>query len=133
MGKFVVRTTEKGSRFNLVAGNGQVIATSQTYKARRYCLGGIASVRANAPVAAIEDQTKEDFVKQACPKFQIYLDKAGEFRFRLLAKNGQNIAASEGYGRLASCSNGIELSQMDGLALELIDISEAVKKLVSLL
>ena len=36
------------------------------------------------------------------------MDKAGEFRFRLLAKNGQNIAASEGYVKLASCLNGIE-------------------------
>ncbi|MBR2682408.1 MAG: YegP family protein [Atopobiaceae bacterium] len=123
MGKFVVRTTEKGSRFNLVAGNGQVIATSQTYKARRYCLGGIASVRANAPVAAIEDQTKEDFVKQACPKFQIYLDKAGEYRFRLLAKNGQNIAASEGYGRLDSCMNGIESVRKNAPDAEIVDES----------
>lgn len=123
MGKFVVRTTEKGSRFNLVAGNGQVIATSQTYKARRYCLGGIASVRANAPVAVIEDQTKEDFVKQACPKFQIYLDKAGEFRFRLLAKNGQNIAASEGYGRLDSCMNGIESVRKNAPDAEIVDES----------
>ncbi len=123
MGKFVVRTTEKGSRFNLVAGNGQVIATSQTYKARRYCLGGIASVRANAPVAAIEDQTKEDFVKQACPKFQIYLDKAGEFRFRLLAKNGQNVAASEGYGRLDSCMNGIESVRKNAPDAEIVDES----------
>ncbi|MBR1828664.1 MAG: YegP family protein [Atopobiaceae bacterium] len=108
MGKFVVRSTDKGARFNLVASNGQVIATSQTYKAVRYCLSGIESVRVNAPVAAIEDQTKEDFAEEKCPKFQIYQDKAGEFRFRLLAKNGQNIAASEGYTALKSCLNGIE-------------------------
>ena len=108
MGKFVVRSTEKGARFNLVATNGQVIATSQTYKALRYCLRGIESVRVNAPVAAVEDQTKEDFAEEKCPKFQIYQDKAGEFRFRLLAKNGQNIAASEGYTALKSCLNGIE-------------------------
>ncbi|MBQ9007383.1 MAG: YegP family protein, partial [Atopobiaceae bacterium] len=108
MGKFVVRSTDKGARFNLVASNGQVIATSQTYKAVRYCLSGIESVRVNAPVAAIEDQTKEDFAEEKCPKFQIYQDKAGEFRFRLLAKNGQNIAASEGYTALKSCLNGID-------------------------
>lgn len=108
MGKFVVRSTEKGARFNLVATNGQVIATSQTYKALRYCLRGIESVRVNAPVAAVEDQTKEDFAEEKCPKFQVYQDKAGEFRFRLLAKNGQNIAASEGYTALKSCLNGIE-------------------------
>ena len=108
MGKFVIRSTEKGSRFNLVASNGQVIATSQTYKSLASCKGGIASVQACAPVASVEDQTKEDWTATKCPKFQIYLDKAGEFRFRLLAKNGQNIAASEGYAKLPSCLNGIE-------------------------
>ena len=40
--------------------------------------------------------------------FEIYTDKAGEFRFRLKAKNGQNILASEGYKQKASCENGIE-------------------------
>ena len=41
-------------------------------------------------------------------KFEIYKDKAGEFRFRLKASNGQNILASEGYKTRASCVNGIE-------------------------
>ena len=108
MGKFVVKATEKGARFNLVAGNGQVIATSQTYKALRTCLAGVESVRTNAPIAAVEDQTQEDWAKEKCPKFQVYLDKAGEFRFRLLAKNGQNICHGEGYKALKSCLNGIE-------------------------
>ena len=108
MGKFVVKATEKGAHFNLVAGNGQVIATSQTYKSLRSCLAGVESVRTNAPVAAIEDQTQEDWKKEKCPKFQVYLDRAGEFRFRLLAKNGQNICHGEGYKALKSCMNGIE-------------------------
>ena len=41
-------------------------------------------------------------------KFEIYEDKAGEFRFRLKASNGQNILSSEGYKAKASCINGIE-------------------------
>ena len=108
MGKFVVKATEKGARFNLLAGNGQVIATSQTYKALRSCLAGVESVRTNAPIAAVEDQTQEDWTKEKCPKFQVYQDKAGEFRFRLLAKNGQNICHGEGYKALKSCLSGIE-------------------------
>lgn len=40
--------------------------------------------------------------------FEIYTDKAGEFRFRLKAKNGQAILASEGYKAKTSCQNGIE-------------------------
>ena len=41
-------------------------------------------------------------------KFEVYKDKAGEFRFRLKAGNGENILASEGYKAKASCMNGIE-------------------------
>lgn len=108
MGKFIIRHTEKGSRFNLVATNGQVIATSQTYKSLASCKGGVASVQACAPVANVEDQTVEDWEKATCPKFQIYQDKAGEFRFRLLARNGQNICHGEGYAKKSSCLNGIE-------------------------
>jgi uncharacterized protein YegP (UPF0339 family) len=40
-------------------------------------------------------------------KFEIYKDKAGEFRFRLKASNGQNILASEGYKTKASALNGV--------------------------
>ena len=108
MGKFVVKAAKTGLKFDLKATNGQVIASSQIYKARKSCLAGIASVAKNAPVAAIEDQTEENFEKQKCPKFEVYQDKKGEYRFRLKAINGQIIAVGEGYVKLASCLNGIE-------------------------
>jgi uncharacterized protein YegP (UPF0339 family) len=41
-------------------------------------------------------------------KFELYTDKSGEFRFRLLAGNGQNILASEGYKTKSACENGID-------------------------
>jgi uncharacterized protein YegP (UPF0339 family) len=41
-------------------------------------------------------------------KFECYKDKAGQFRFRLKASNGQTILSSEGYKSKASCDNGIE-------------------------
>ncbi|BDZ72334.1 MULTISPECIES: YegP family protein [Methylophaga] len=41
-------------------------------------------------------------------KFELYKDNAGEYRFRLLAGNGQNILASEGYTSKSSCENGID-------------------------
>lgn len=44
-------------------------------------------------------------------KFEVYQDKAGEYRFRLKASNGQNILASEGYKTKASCMNGVESVQ----------------------
>ena len=108
MSKFVVKETNTGYMFNLVAGNGQVIATSQIYKSLASCKEGIASVQTNAPVAAVEDQTKEGYATETNPKFEVYLDKAGEYRFRLTAKNGQTIASSEGYSQMAGCTNGIE-------------------------
>ena len=108
MGKFVMRKTNTGVKFDLKAGNGEVIATSEVYAAEASCKNGIESVRKNAPIAAVEDQTVEGYAAQKHPKFEIYTDKAGEFRFRLKATNGQIIAVSEGYKAMASCKNGIE-------------------------
>ena len=108
MGKFVMRNTNTGIKFDLMAGNGQVIATSEVYSSAAACKKGIASVKKNAPVAAVEDQTVEGFAKEKNPKFEIYKDKAGEFRFRLKATNGQVIATGEGYAAMAGCMNGVE-------------------------
>ena len=108
MAKFVLTSTSKGFRFNLVAGNGQVIATSQVYASVDTAKAGIASIVTNAPIANIENQTEKDFKEEVNPKFEVYEDKGGEFRFRLKAKNGQIIAASEGYTKIDSCLNGIE-------------------------
>ena len=108
MGKFVVKTTNTGVKFDLKATNGQVIATSEVYSSKDACLNGIASVTKNAPVAGIEDQTKEGYETIKNPKFEVYQDKAGEYRFRLTATNGQTIAVSEGYKQMDSCMNGIE-------------------------
>lgn len=108
MGKFVVRKTNTGVKFDLKAGNGEVIATSEVYAAVDSCKKGIASVQKNAPVAAIEDQTVEGYAVEKNPKFEVYTDKGGEFRFRLKATNGQIIATSEGYKAMKSCLNGIE-------------------------
>ena len=108
IGKYVIRKTNTGIKFDLKASNGEVIATSEVYKSKPACMNGIKSVMTNAPVAALEDQTKEDAEKCKNPKFEMYLDKAGEHRFRLKAKNGQIIAVSEGYKVRKSCLNGIE-------------------------
>ena len=108
MGKFVVRNTNTGIKFDLKATNGDVILTSEVYTAKASCLNGVESVKKNAPVAAVEDQTQEGFETQKNPKFEIYTDKAGEFRFRLKARNGEIIGTSEGYKAMKSCLNGIE-------------------------
>lgn len=107
MGKFVILKTKTGYTFHLKAANGEVIGTSEVYNTRSACENGIDSVQKNAP-APVEDQTAENPAQEKCPKFEVYQDKAGEFRFRLKASNGQSILASEGYKAKASCLNGIE-------------------------
>lgn len=108
MGKFVVKETNTGYVFNLKADNGQVIAVSQVYSSEAACQNGIDSVKKNAVMANLEDQTVENFATVPNPKFEIYTDKAGEFRFRLKARNGEIIATGEGYKAKASCLNGID-------------------------
>ena len=108
MGKFLVKQTKSGFKFDLKAGNGETIATSEVYTTEAACMNGVESVRKNAPAANVEDQTVEGFTAATHPKFEVYADKAGEFRFRLKARNGEIIAVSEGYKAKSSCQNGIE-------------------------
>ena len=53
MGKFVVKKTNTGVKFDLKATNGQVIATSEVYASDAACMNGIESVRKNAPAAEV--------------------------------------------------------------------------------
>ena len=106
MGKFVVKETATGFKFDLKADNGEVIATSEVYTTKAACLNGIESVK-NCCVGEVEDQTVAEVVAVKHPKFELYADKAGEYRFRLKARNGEIIATSEGYKAKAGCENGI--------------------------
>jgi uncharacterized protein YegP (UPF0339 family) len=56
--KFVLKQGSTGEfRFNLVATNGQVIATSEAYESKSGALNGIESVKKNAAGASVDDQT----------------------------------------------------------------------------
>ena len=58
MGKFVVSTRKNGEfQFNLKAGNGQVILSSEGYTTRAACDNGIESVKKNAPDASVDDNS----------------------------------------------------------------------------
>ena len=59
--------------------------------------------------------------KMANPKFEMYEDKGGEFRFRLKARNGEIIATSEGYKAKASCENGIESVKKNAPEAEIVE------------
>jgi len=121
MGKFVVTETKTGFKFNLKATNGQIIATSEIYSSKASCLNGVESVKKNSVKANLEDQTVEGFATEKNPKFEVYTDKRGEFRFRLKATNGEIIAVGEGYTAKASCLNGIESIRKNAPEAEIVE------------
>jgi len=94
MGKFVITLRKDGEyQFNLKAGNGQVILSSQGYAGKPTCLNGIESVRKNS---------------QDDSKFERKESSSGKPYFNLKATNGQVIGNSEMYENVAACENGIE-------------------------
>ena len=125
MGKFEIKKTKNdGFVFNLKAGNGEIIATSETYNSLDACKNGINSVITNAPEAAVEGQAVEGFATEKNPKFELYTDKKGEFRFRLKAKNGQIIATGEGYKAKAGCKNGIESIKKNVVDAKIVEVED---------
>lgn len=108
MGKFFIRRVPSGIKFDLRAPNGEVILTSEVYTTLASCRSGIASIRKNAERARVEDQTAPEICQQSNPKFQVFRDKMGQFRFRLRARNGEIIGVSEGYAEKIGCLAGIE-------------------------
>ena len=108
-GRFEINKTKDGQKyfFNLYASNSVGIATSQVYSSAQSALIGIKSVIINSPKAPIEDQTLKSFTSLPYPKWEIYIDKGGRFRFRLNAPNGSCICHSQGYSTKTACKNGI--------------------------
>ena len=122
MGKFVITKRKNGEfQFSLKATNGQEILGSEGYTTMAACKNGIESVKKNAPVAAVEDQTVEGYAVEKNPKFEIYTDKANEYRFRLKATNGQIIGVSEGYKAHESCVNGVESVKKNSADSEVVE------------
>ncbi len=93
MGKFVITKRKNGEfQFNLLAGNGETILTSEGYASKPSCINGVKSVMKNAA------ETK---------RFEPKVAKNGKFHFNLKATNGQVIGTSEMYESQTSCENGI--------------------------
>ena len=92
-GKFEITTRKNGEfQFNLKAGNGQVILTSEGYQAKASALNGVESVRKHS---------------QDDGNFERLTAKDGSPYFTLKAGNGQVIGHSEMYSGNAACENGI--------------------------
>ena len=93
-GKFILKTAKNGEfYFNLKAGNGEIILTSETYKAKRGAMNGIASVKKNAPLDA---------------RYKKHAAKNGKPYFTLTAGNHQVIGNSEMYNSEEARDNGIQ-------------------------
>ena len=117
MGKFVVKPVKSGYTFHLKARNGEVIATSEVYASLTTC-------KKNAEAAHLEDQTAKEPVPAKNPKFELYLDKGGKYRFHLKASNGEIIAVSAAYKEKGSCLKGIDSVRRNAPEAEVI-IEEA--------
>ncbi|UNY98326.1 YegP family protein [Zhouia spongiae] len=109
MGKFVIKTDKREEyRFNLKAGNGQVILASEGYKAKSGCTNGIESVRKHAP----EDKYYERLEA-----------KDGSPYFNLKASNGQVIGTSEMYSSDSAMENGIASVKTNAPSATVEDLS----------
>lgn len=93
-GKFVITKTKSGKfMFNLKAGNGEIILTSEEYNAKASAVNGIESVKKNAPDDA---------------RYERKETKKGEPIFILKAGNNEPIGKSESYSSAAAMENGIK-------------------------
>ena len=118
MSKFILRRVSSGFKFDLTAANGQTILHSEVYASRAAALRGIASVQSCAGIAGLENRTEASWTPVPNPRFEMYLDRAGEYRFRLKARNGKIIGISEGYSAKAGCLGGIESVKNNALRAE---------------
>ena len=93
MGKFEIKKDKAGKlRFNLKAGNGQIILSSEAYESKASCNNGIESVRKNS---------------QDDARFERKTAKDGSPYFNLKASNGQVIGNSEMYSTASAMENGV--------------------------
>ncbi|MAA80698.1 MAG: hypothetical protein CME97_00100 [Hyphomonas sp.] len=106
-GKFDLKKSPSGKfMFNLKAGNGQIILTSELYESKSAAENGIDSVKKNAADDGRYDRKTS---------------KAGEPYFTLKAGNGQVIGKSEMYSGAAAMENGIESVKKNGPTGEVVD------------
>ncbi len=109
MGKFEIKKRKNGEfQFNLKAGNGQIILTSEGYTTKAACNNGIESVKKNS---------------QDDKRFSRLEAKNGKPYFNLTATNGQIIGSSEMYESTSSRENGIESVKKNAVDSEIKDLT----------
>jgi len=106
-GKFDLKKSPSGKfMFNLKAGNGQIILTSELYETKAAAENGIESVKTNAANDGRYDRRES---------------KNGEPYFVLKAGNGQIIGKSEMYSSAAAMETGISSVKTNGPTAEIAD------------
>ncbi|MBQ8468370.1 MAG: DUF1508 domain-containing protein [Clostridia bacterium] len=109
--QFVYYKTAKGFyNYRLVVSNGEtlVVGGGTGYAALSGCKAGIESVRKTVG-AHVEDLTLKKHEELPNPKFEIYLDKAEKYRYRLFARNGELLCNCEqGYASKDGCKKALE-------------------------
>jgi uncharacterized protein YegP (UPF0339 family) len=107
----ITRDAAKEFRWRLKAANGKILATSgQGYKAKADCRNGIKRI--------------QEGVASGKLKFEVYKDKAMEYRWRLKAANGQIIgASSEGYKAQRDADHAIDLIKKGAAKAAVEDLS----------
>ncbi|KAA0129740.1 DUF1508 domain-containing protein [Chryseobacterium sp. SN22] len=111
MGKFVItRRVNQEYQFNLKAGNGEIVLTSEGYVQKGSCHKGIESVKVNS-----QDDSRYD--KRTAVNGKLY--------FVLKARNGEIIGKSQLYNSKSGMESGIAAVKLNAYAAEIID--ETVK------
>ena len=109
MGKFVIKKRSNGEyQFNLKAGNGEIILTSEGYDTKTGCKNGIESVRKNS---------------QDDARYERITASPGRYRFNLKATNGQIIGTSESYESASGMNSGIESVKKNGQSEQVEDLA----------
>lgn len=107
MGKFIITKRKNGEyQFNLKAGNGQTILSSEGYTTKAGCKNGIESVKENAPLDS---------------RYERLTSKNSQYYFNLKSSNGKIIGTSEMYTTSYARENGIESVKENAPNAEIID------------
>ena len=95
--------------FNVVAGNGQVVATSETYASASNATRAVdTTIRI---VATAIDAT----AATGAARFETFTGQDGQTYFRLRAKNGEIVLQSEGYSSKSAAEGGIDSVEANGV------------------
>lgn len=103
----VYKDASEKFRFRLRADDNTIVAVGEAYEQHASCVNGIKSIQRNCN-SEIEDLTIEDR-KLPNPKYQVFADSGGKFRFHLKASNGEIIAESSGFPTKEECLKTIDV------------------------